>query len=72
MQIKQNMFDELNEVEKAINLAKYLVEFNNFAEPQRPHWRLYLRLLGKPYTFTVCEIDSVNDWINGLAPLTIP
>lgn len=41
------MFDKFNE-----NLA--LQEFDEiqwfFAEPQRPHGRTFLRLLGKPYT----------------------
>ena len=38
--------------------TKYLVEFNEFAKPQRLHRRPYSRVLGGPYTlriYKVCE-----------------
>ena len=50
------MFDKLNKAGKPkTSLAKYSVEFNDFAEPQRLHRRPYLRLLGRPYKLLACE-----------------
>ena len=48
------MFGEFNEaVKPQTSLAKYSVEFNDFAEPQRLHRRSHLRLLVRPYGQTI-------------------
>ena len=49
-ELAQKTLGEFNEAGKPKTLAKYFVKFNDFAEPQRPHRRAYLRLLGRPYT----------------------
>ena len=37
--VKQNMFGEFNEAGKPkTSLAKYSIEFNDFAVQPRPHW----------------------------------
>ena len=51
-----SLFGEFNETGKPkISLAKYLVKFNDFAEPQRPRGKPILSLFDRLYTYlTAC------------------
>ena len=58
LQVKQNLFGEFNEAGKPkTSLAKYSVEFNHFAVPQRPHQRTVFEAVRQSYTLhiTVCK-----------------
>ena len=50
------MFGDFNKIGKPkASLTIYSIEFDDFAEQQRLHRRLYLRLLGRAYKLLACE-----------------
>ena len=54
-QVKQNNLGEFEAGEPKSLLAKYTVGLNDLAVPTRSLRRLYLRLLGRRYTFQDCS-----------------
>ena len=54
-QVKQNKLGEFEAGEPKSLLAKYTVGLNDLAVPLRSLRRLYLRLLGRRYTFQDCS-----------------
>ena len=54
------MFGEFNEAGKPkASLAKYSVEFNDFAVPKRPHQRPYLEAVGHTFTVHLTVVEKV-------------
>ena len=54
-QVKQNKLGEFEAGKPKSLLAKYTVGLNDLAVPTRSLRRLYLRLLGRRYTFQDCS-----------------